>query len=318
MGRLIPALTRRLFQGLFVAWGVSTVCFGLMTALPGDLALRVALARYGEDLPSREVVSHVRKQERLDRPVAVQYVQWLTHTVQWDLGRSLVSGRPVASELRFHFRKTLVLGGAALVMSLALAVPWGIWAGLRPGAGFDRFSAGLSSALVSIPGFVLGVLLILALAVRWKWFPAAGFTRPGHLVLPALTLAVGLAAVSNRVIRTAVAEVKESFFITFARIKGLPSRRIVVGHGIRNAAAPVVTFIGLQLAHLLDGVVVVENLFDWPGLGHLILEAVMSRDLPMIQGAALLIGAVYVLVNAAVDLICLELDPRQAMREATL
>jgi peptide/nickel transport system permease protein len=318
MGRLTPALIKRLFQGLFVAWGVSTVCFSMMVALPGDLALRVALARYGEDLPSSEVVAHVREKEKLDRPLAIQYFQWLMHTLKCDLGGSLVSGRPVAAELWFHFRKTLVLAGTALGISLVLAVPWGVMAGLRPGGRFDRFSTGLSSALVSIPPFVLGALLILGLAIHCRLFPAAGFTRPEHLALPALTLALGLAAVSNRVIRTSVAEVGESFFITFAKIKGLPARRIVLGHGVRNAATPVVTFIGLQLAHLLDGVVVVENLFDWPGLGHLILDSIFSRDLPMIQGAALLIGGVYVLVNLAADLVCRWLDPRQGLKGETL
>ncbi len=318
MGRLTPALIERLFQGFFLAWGVSTVCFFMMVALPGDLALRVALARYGEDLPSVEVVAHVREKEKLNRPLAIQYYQWVKHTLKCDLGRSLVSGRPVTSELWFHFRKTLLLGGTALGISLVLALPWGLLAGLRPGGRFDRFSAGLSSALVSIPAFVLGALLILGLAIQFRLFPAAGFTRPEHLALPALTLAFGLAAVSNRVIRTSVAEVGESFYITFAKIKGLPARRIVLGHGVRNAATPVVTFIGLQLAHLLDGVVVIENLFDWPGLGQLILDSVFSRDLPMIQGAALLLGGIYVMVNLVADLVCVWLDPRQGLQGDTL
>ncbi len=318
MGGLVGRVLIRLFQGLAVAWGVSSVTFILMVTLPGDLALQVALARYGQDLTDDQAVEYVRREAGLDRPMPLRYLAWVDSTLRLDLGRSLTSGEEVTKEIWFHFGHTLKLGAFALALSLLLAAPWGVAAGLSLGSRLDAVSAALSSALVSIPSFVLGALLIIGLAIKLKLLPAAGFTRPSHLVLPSLTLAVGLAAVSSRIIRTAVAEVKGSFFLTFARLKGLPRWRIVLGHGFRNAAAPVVTFLGLQLAHLLDGVVVVENLFDWPGLGKLLLEAVFSRDLPLIQGATLLIGLMYVLVNLVTDLICLWLDPRQRTAEARL
>ena len=172
--------------------------------------------------------------------------------------------------------------------------------------------------LVALPGFVLGSLLILGFTIKLGWLPAAGFTRPAHVVLPAITLALGLAAVSNRVIRTAVSSVKNAFYLTFGQLKGLPPKRIIWGHAVRNMAAPVVTFLGLQLAHLMDGAVVVENLFDWPGLGYLLLESINSRNVPVIQAATLLIGLIYVLLNLVVDLVCYWLEPRQRMTEAAL
>lgn len=311
MGRLAATIGSRLLQGLFVAWGVSTVCFFLAVGLPGDMALRVSLARYGEDLPSQETVNYVRRREGLDRPLMVQYLRWMENTGALNLGRSLISSRPVKDELLFCLHNTLKLGSTALALSLAAALPFGIAAGLRPGSWLDTATAFVSCALISVPGFVLGALLIVGLAVKAKVLPAAGFSRPEHLLLPAFTLAAGLAAVSSRVVRMAVAEFRSSFFLTFAQIKGLPPARIIVGHALRNTAAPVVTFLGLQAAHLFDGVVVVENLFDWPGLGNLMLDALLSRDLPVIQGAALLVGLIYVLVNLITDLVCLWLDPRQ-------
>ena len=170
---MIPRLLTRLFQGLAVAWGVSTLCFVLLVSLPGDLALQVAMARYGQDLADQRAVEQVRQEEGLDRPMAVRYFRWLKSALTLDLGRTLTSGEPVVKEVWFHFKYTLRLAGCALVLSLVLALPWGVWAGLKPGSKIDAASAALSSALVSVPGFVLGALLIIGLAIRLKT-PARG------------------------------------------------------------------------------------------------------------------------------------------------
>jgi peptide/nickel transport system permease protein len=276
------------------------------------------MARYGEDVTDSQMVDKVREQEGLNQPLASRYLGWMGNTLRLDLGRSLISGEPVIQEVWFHFGKTCQLAGWALAISLLAALPLGVLGGLKPGSFYDGMASALSSMLVALPGFVLGSLLILGFTIKLGWLPAAGFTSPAHVVLPALTLSLGLAAVSNRVIRTAVASVKNSYYLTFARLKGLPARRIFWGHTLRNLAAPVVTFLGLQLAHLMDGAVVVENLFDWPGLGYLLLEAINSRNIPVIQAATLLIGLVYVLVNLMVDLVCHWLDPRQRASEASL
>ena len=313
MGSISKTVLSRLAQGLLVAWLVSTVCFLLTVSLPGDLALRVALARYGEDLPSQETVDYIRSQEGLGQPILVQYQRWLAGLARLQLGHSLSSGLPVDLEVWFHLGNTAKLAFCALILSLLVAAPLGLWCGLRPGGWGDGMVAAGSSALVALPGFLVGALLILGLAIEMRWLPAAGFSNPDHIVLPALTLALGLAALSNRVIRTALVEVKDSYYLLFARLKGLPRLRVFWAHALRNLAAPVVTFLGLQLAHVMDGAVVVESLFGWPGLGNLLLNAVNARDIPVIQAAALCIGLIYVLVNLMADLICLWLDPRQRL-----
>ena len=315
MVRIIHKILFRLCQGLFVAVAVSTLTFVLLVALPGDLALKVAMARYGEDLADEKAVAYVRRDAGLDRPLWVRYGLWIKSAVTFDLGRSIVTGNPVGDDLGFHFGMTVKLAICSLGMSLFLAIPWGIYAGLRPGSWVDIVSATVSSCLVSMPSFVLGVGLIILFAVRLRWMPAAGFTQTANLILPSLTLALGMAAVSTRIISTATAEVKESFFITFAKLKGLSSRRVFWSHGVKNGAIPVVTFLGLQLAHLLDGIVVLEYLFDWPGIGDLLMESIIARDLPVMQGVTLLIGLMYVTVNAATDMICIWLDPRQSAGE---
>lgn len=301
----------RLFQGIFVALGVSTLTFVLLVVMPGDLALKIAIAQYGEDGLTEERVELVRREAGLKGPPLGLYRRWLVRTLLLDLGRSMVTGEPVLQTLRFHLRLSLKLAVVAVSISLLLSLPLGIWSGLRPGSVVDVFSAAFSSLIVSIPSFVLGAVLIFLIAIKLRVLPAAGFHLPENIVLPAVTLALGLAAVSSRVIRTSVLEVKNAFYLLFARIKGLRDRRILLDHGLRNAAVPVVTFSALQLAHVLDGVVVLENLFNWPGVGYLLLESIRGRDLTMIQGTILVIGLTYVTVNLIADMVCGWLDPRR-------
>ena len=314
METIIRRIALRLFQGGVVALGVSTLTFVLLMAMPGDLALKVTMAQYGEDGLNQERVERVRQETHLDRSALWLYTRWVGRTLRFDLGRSMVTGEPVSEVLGFHLGLSFKLASAAMLFSLVLALPMGIVAGLRPGAGVDLLSAAFSSLMVSLPGFVLGAFLILILAIRMRLLPAAGFHEPIHLVLPALTLGLGLAAVSGRVIRTAVMEVKNAFYLQFARIKGVPAHRVLLDHGLRNGAVPVITFLSLQLAHVLDGVVVLENLFNWPGIGFLLLESIQGRDIPMIQAVTLLIGLFYVGGNLFADLVCAWLDPRRLAR----
>jgi peptide/nickel transport system permease protein len=311
MGGIVIPLTLRLFQALSVAVVVSTVTFLLVVIMPGDIALEIAAARYGVDLADEQTAEYVRKQEGLDQPLHVQYARWLAATLSLDLGRSVVSGKPVAAELKRHFGFTLKLALGGMLLSIGMALPLGIACGLRPGSWLDTLSAAMSCALVSIPSYVLGAGLIFVAAINWRLLPAAGFSTMANLVLPSLTLALALCATSSRVIRTAIAEVKASFHIVFASMKNLPPSRVILGHVIRNASVPVVTYLGLQFAYLLDGVVVVEVLFNYPGIGKTLLTAIMSKDLPMLQGTVLVIGLLYVTINALTDLLCIWIDPRQ-------
>lgn len=316
MGEIVRILRTHLFHGVAVGLVVSTLSFVVVNLTRGDTALEIAIARHGTALTNEALVEQIRIEEKLDQSLWIQYAQWIGHTFTFDLGRSLVSKEKVTDLLWYHFRHTLVLSIAAMLISLVISLPWGIFCGIYPGGSFDNISGLVSSALVAVPHFVTGVLLILALAIKLQWFPVAGFFTPRHLVLPAVTLGIGLAAFSSRVVATAIVDVREALFYQFALMKGLSESRVLFSHGIKNASIPVITYIGLQTAHLLDGVVVVETLFAWPGIGKLILDSILARDIPVVQGAGLLIGLMYVFVNATVDLICIAIDPCRRDPEA--
>lgn len=316
MGKIVRIIRTHLLHGVAVGLVVASLSFVVVNLTKGDTALEIAIARYGIAITNEALVEQIRVEEKLDQSLWIQYARWIGHTFTFDFGRSLVSKEKVSDLLWYHFRYTLVLSLAAMLVSLVIALPWGICCGIYPGGSFDNISGLVSSALVAVPHFVTGVLLILALAIQLQWLPVAGFFTLSHLVLPAATLGIGLAAFSSRVIATAIVDVRGALFYQFARMKGLTETRVLLGHGIKNASIPVITYIGLQTAHLLDGVVVVETLFAWPGIGKLILDSILARDIPVVQGAGLLIGLMYVAVNATVDLICLALDPCRRNPEA--
>ena len=290
---------------------LATLCFAFVHALPGDTALRLAAARVGEDRLTTEVADRIRREEGLDRPLAAQYAAWIGRLAAGDLGRSMVSRRPVAEEITHHARPTLLLGAAGWLLSYAIALPLGVLAGLRPGGWVDRVTMAAAVALASLPSFLVGIGLISVFALTLRWLPPAGARTGAHMVLPALTLALGLAAYSVRVLRNAVAEVRTAFYMTFARIRGLGAGHAFRRHGVRNAAIPVATFAALQLAAVMDGFVVVETLFAYPGLGELLIKALLARDVPVIMGAGLLMGLLYAVLNLLADLLCLWLDPQR-------
>ncbi|QTF93039.1 ABC transporter permease [Halomonas sp. BM-2019] len=304
-GLLLP----RLFQAGLVAWLVGTLTFVLTRTLPGDMAYRIAAGRYGHDMVNTAAAEAVRA--ALAQPALSAYFGWLRDLVQFDLGRSLVSGEPVLAELWHQLGHSLGLAALAVLLSLLLGPPLGLAAGLRPGGWLDRASEVAASVLRALPPFALGLLLILLFSVGLGWLPAAGHGRAAHFVLPALTLALALAAVSSRVARNAMADVAGSAYYGFSRTKGLGERLSFRRHGLRNAAVPIVAYLGVQFVYLIEGVVVVETLFAWPGIGHALVHAIVARDVPMIQGTALVMGLMFVALNTLVDLICHWLDPRR-------
>jgi peptide/nickel transport system permease protein len=300
----------RIGQALAAAALLATLCFTFVHALPGDLALRVAAARVGDERLTPETAERVRREEGLDRPVLVQYGQWMANLARGDLGRSLLSGKPVAEELAYHAKFTLQLGLIGWLLSYVLALPLGIRAGMRPGGAVDRATDALAVTLASLPAFLVGIGLITVFALTLRWLPPAGFRTGAHMILPAFTLALSLVAFSIPVIRNAVVEVRGAFFMTYARVKGLSAASAFRHHGVRNAAIPVITFAALQFAFVIDGFVVIETLFNYPGLGELLVKALVARDVPVIMGAGLLIGLAFALVSLIADLLRLWLDPR--------
>ncbi|MGB0867862.1 MAG: ABC transporter permease [Granulosicoccaceae bacterium] len=305
------ALAGRASQAVLVAVVVGIVSFSMMQALPGDAAYRIAAGRYGYDMMDAASADKVREELGLDQPKSVQLLNWLGSLASFDLGKSAVTGNPISEELETQLGHSLLLAGAGVAVSLFIAIPVGVAAGLRPGGTVDRISLGASIVLRAVPAFTLGVLLMLALAVHSKLLPVAGFQSPKHLILPALTLGLGLAAVSSRVVRDAVSEAMSAEWRLFSRTKGLSTGQTLQRHVLRNAALPVVAYVGVQLAYVIEGVVIVESVFSWPGIGHALVHAIFGRDVAMVQGTALALGLLYVLLNLIIDLSCHGIDPRR-------
>jgi len=252
----------------------------------------------------------LRKELRLDLPLGAQYVEFLEGLTTLNLGRSLFTRQPVWDTIRAALPATAQLAVAALAIAVAIALPLGTLAAVKRNTAVDRGAMFLALLGVSTPTFVLAPLLILAFAIGLGVVPVSGRTGPASLVLPALTLGVGMAAILSRMVRSSLLEVLRQDFIVMAFAKGLPRRRVVVRHALRNALIPVLTLLGLQLGGLLSGAIITETIFAWPGLGRLMFQAIQSRDYPLVQGCVLSIALTYVLVNLATDLLYSLVDPR--------
>lgn len=302
-------LLYRTATSLVVLCGVSVLTFGLTFLTPGDPARTVLRQQYGQT-PSRAVVEAFREKHGLDEPLVVQYVDWLIGVLQGDLGNSYLSGRPVVELLAEALPPTLQLSTAALVVALVVAVPAGVLSAVHQGEWIDTLSQLAALIGVSMPNFWLGYLLIIAFSLQLGLFPVAGNGGLSHLVLPAVTLGTGMTAIITRLVRMSLLEVLDEPYVKTARSKGLSERIVVYKHALRNALIPVVTVVGLQFGFLLSGAVVVEIVFQRPGLGVLLVDAVFARDYPVIQGAVLLIAVLFVLTNTLVDLTYQYLDPR--------
>ena len=265
---------------------------------------------------SNAAADAVRAELGLDRPGWLALLHWWRDMATFNLGQSLVSQRSVWHEVTHHLGATLRLSAAALAIAFAVGVPLGVWAGLRPQGWVDKASWLMAVVLRALPPFLLSVLLILLVAVQWGFLPAGGDESQASLVLPALTLGLGLAAGLARVTRAAMLEVVVSPFFEFARTKGLSDWQALVRHGLRNAAVPVTAYLGVQALFLVEGALVVETLFAWPGIGHALVHAVFGRDIPVVQGTALCMGVLFVVFNLLVDAACLALDPRHTQKVA--
>ncbi|MDH4121011.1 MAG: ABC transporter permease [Deltaproteobacteria bacterium] len=298
-------LLHRVLWTLPVVWGVVTLVFLLVHLVPGDPA-QIML---GENaLPGD--VSALRSRLELDRPLAEQYGLFLGRVLRGDVGRSFISQRPVAQEIAARLPATAELMVGAMAVALALAFPLGVTAALYHGRWPDRLASLFALLGVAMPSFWLGPMLILLFAIRLDWLPVNERGGLDNLVLPAVTLGTALAALLSRMIHASLLEVMGEDYIRTARAKGLGERAVVWGHAMGNALIPVVTVAGLQIGVLLSGAIITESIFDWPGLGTLLLDAINTRDYPVVQGCVLTISITYILVNLATDLLYGWLDPR--------
>jgi peptide/nickel transport system permease protein len=306
---------RRLLQLPLVLLGISVVVFGLMALLPGDPALAL-LGPYA----TPERAAALRAELGLDRPLPVRYATWLARAAHGDLGTSLSLERPVADELVERGAATALLAATAFALASVLGIAGGAAAALLRGRWPDRSIGWVAVAGLSTPPFWLAMLAVLAFAVTLPWFPVSGMRASvagggaldvlRHLVLPAAVLSVVAASVIARVTRTAMRETAREEFVRVARARGLSERRIWLAHVLRPALVQVVPVIGLQAGYVIGGALYVETVFQWPGLGRSLVEAVAARDLVLVQGGALVMAAAYVAINLVADLVQAALDPR--------
>lgn len=306
----MSALFSRLVQAILVAVLIGTATFVMMRSLPGDAAWRIAAGRYGYDNVDAAAADAVREELGLGGPALPALMQWLGDLLRLDFGASLVTGQPVADEIAHQLGASMWLALSAVVLSLMIGPPLGVLAGMRPGSVIDRALLVVSTGIKAVPQFLMGLVLIVLLAVHLRWLPAAGHGEARHFILPSLTLALGLAAVNARITRDAMARIAAMPFWRFSQWKGLSEWQTLLRHGLRNVAVPLLTYLGLQFVTLVEGVIVVESVFGWPGIGHALVHAIFSRDVPMVQGTALVLGLGFVLVNAAIDLAVRRIDPR--------
>jgi peptide/nickel transport system permease protein len=306
-------LVQRLLATIPVLFVVAVIVFLLLRLTPGDPAAVIA-----GDIATVEQIEQIRESLGLNRPLLSQFGIWIGNLLQGDLGESFFFRMRVTELIAQRLEPTLALALCTIVLAVLIAVPLGTLAAWRHGGWLDRALMGFSTLGFSVPVFVLAYMLIWLVSLKLGWLPVQGYRRLSegfgpfirHLILPSVTLSVIYVALIARVTRAAVSEALTEDYVRTARAKGLPERRVLIRHALKNAAVPIVTVIGIGLALLIGGVVVTESVYAIPGLGRLTVDAVLARDFPTIQGVILLFSVAYVLINLLIDLSYLALDPR--------
>jgi len=321
---LLNFLTRRLLQGILVLLIVAFAIFTLLRVVPGDPA-RLIVGGMAPD----NVVEQKAEELGLNDPIPIQFISYLGGLVKGDLGNSFVrpkSGATVGASahddptrgdraevldlILERIPLTLQLAGLAVVFSLLISFPLGVSAGLNPGSWQDKLAFFCGSLFVSIPNFWLGIVLAILFSVKLAILPSIGYKNFSYTILPAFVLAIEMSPFVIRTLSVSIAQVMQEEFISVAPLRGLKRARIVGAHAIRNASIPLLNLFGIQLGTLLGGVLVIEFIFDYPGLGRLTINAVLQRDFPLIQGIAIFISGLFVFINIAVDFAASVIDPR--------
>ena len=308
-------LLQRLVAVAFVLVGVSFLVFLVLHLSPGDPAqILMGPLATAQDLAS------LRQQMGLDRPLPVQYGRWVWQVVHGDFGRSIILRRPVLPEVWHRFKATVTLSAGAIVLAFPIGTLIGILAAARRGTLMDRLVTVVAMIGISMPAFWVGLLFIIAFSLRLQWLPGTGMYSPAgdggmtdllvHLILPAVTLALVPLSVIARLTRSNMLEVLGQDYVRTARAKGLSEGVVVVKHAFRNILVAMVTILGLQVGFLLAGTVYVETVFSWPGIGFMMVNAILTRDFPLVQGGVLLIATTYVTINLVTDLLYAYVDPR--------
>ena len=302
---MVEYVTSRLIQLVVTVLVIAALVFAMLRLIPGDPATIVAGT---EATP--EMVAAIRQQLGLERPIVVQFASYLRELAGGDLGRSIRTRTPVTAEIYPRFVATLQLTAASMLLAVLVGLVIGTWSAMRRGKITDTIILVGSLAGTSAPSFWLGLMLMIYIGFQANLLPIAGYDTPLHLVLPAVTVAVGGMPMIARLVRSALLDVLDEDYVRTARAKGVRESAVVLKHALRNALIPVVTVTGLEFGRLLGGVVVVESVFAWPGLGRMLLDAIQARDFPVIQGSVLVFSLFLILTNFAVDLCYGIIDPR--------
>ncbi len=302
---MLNYVIKRLFSMIPVLVGISILLFFMLRMLPGDPAQVLA-----GQMASPEEIETIRKQLGLDRPVYEQYLSYLGRLVRLDLGRSARTQNPVIEEIWARLPNTALLAVVAIGLACLFGIPAGVISAVRPNTWVDYVVTMGALFGISMPVFWLGLMLVVVFAVVLRWLPAGGTGSWQHVVLPSVTLASFVVAFIARMTRSTMLETLSMDYISTARSKGLKEEVVVIKHALKNALIPIVTVVGLQFGLLLGGAVLTETVFAWPGIGRLIVDSILARDYPVIQGTILIFGLLYILVNLAVDILYVVIDPR--------
>ena len=303
---MLAYILKRLLALIPVLFGVSLLVFASLYLTPGDPLSAIL----GEAVVSKEQMEQLREQYGFDDPLYVQYLRFAGRALQGDLGRSLRYNQPVLQQIRDQLPATIQLTLAAMAFAIALGLALGVLAAIYHNTWIDFTAMLVSLAGISIPTFWSGLILLLIFALELGWLPATGTEGWQRLILPAFALGYGAAAIIARLTRSSMLEVLRQSYVTTARAKGLPGHMVILRHTLKNALIPVITIVGLQFGNLLAGAVVVETVFSRQGIGRLLVDAILSKDFPTVQGTVLLVAAMYVLINLLVDLSYAVVDPR--------
>jgi ABC-type dipeptide/oligopeptide/nickel transport system permease component len=304
---MLSFLARRLLLAIPTLVGVLVVVFALLYVAPGDPVMEMV----GERADSA-TIARLREELKLDEPLPTQFAHYAGGVLRGDLGRSYITNRPIVSDIRERFPRTLQLAASAMLLAAVVGITIGVLAAARPNGWFDRLSLALTYLGISFPVYWVGLILILFVAVGLRWLPPSGYGGIEYLILPALALGSRSIAFLARMTRSAMLEVLGSDYVRTARAKGLRRRVVIARHALRNALIPVITVLGLDFGYYLTGSILTETIFSWPGLGRYVVNAITRRDLPAIQGAVLFLSVVFVLVNLITDLAYAKADPRVA------
>ncbi|MCD6272142.1 MAG: ABC transporter permease [Deltaproteobacteria bacterium] len=304
-------LIKRTITAVLVFLGATFLTYAMMMFAPGDAAMEIAVARYGDEAGiDKATIEWIRKKEGLDKPFLHQYLFWLKHVSVLGLGKSLVEEIDVLELIRAGFSKTLVLAVAAILVAFLISVPLGILAGIKQGTWIDSAGVTIAALGISMPNYWLGLLLIIIFSVKLQWLPCFGRGGWEHLILPAITLGTALTAYTTRMLRSAIIEALNSEHLLALRARGVVRPHLFAKHLLKNALIPVITVVGIEFGMILEGAVITETIFGWPGLGDLLVSAISNRDYPLIQGLVLFSAVIFIFINFMVDIICRYLNPR--------